>query len=261
MAEVGLPKYWCILYALYRLKRIYNSFELQNYLYLAKVEGNVPIEYIFLDDYFGPCCSNIKQEAIALGEQGYINVSFENGWVFKITEDGVKQAEDFINDIPTGVQKSFDLILEKYSSLSVVKLRDYVYDCHIKPREEYEQLKKQQLTEIALLLNEFSNFESNGNSLFIRGSMDYCLLVLQREKLDDIRRNNLLTIINGYIKKIMLLREFTRENPKIFGHLGLNDLKEDFELIQRACVEYNVLPALFDEDIEIDRLSGILRGS
>ena len=248
-----LPKYWPILYALYRLKRICNSFDFQKYLYLAKVDGNAPIEYIFVEDYCGPCCSSIKRDAISLGDQGYIKVSFENGWVFEITEDGVKQVECFINDVPVEVQKSFDHILEEYSSFPMVKLRDHVYDWHIKPkpREEYEQLKKQLLTEIELLLNEFSNFESNGNSLFIRGSMDYCLLVLKREKLDDVQKNNLLSIINGYIKKITILRELTRENPEILEHLCLNDLKEDFELTQEACVEYKVVPALFDEDVDL----------
>lgn len=253
MEEAELPKYWAILYALYRLKRICNSFDLQKYLYLAKVDGNAPIEYIFVEDYYGPCCSSIKHDVISLGDQGYITLSFENGWVFEITDDGVKQVEDFIKDVPVEVQKSFDHILEEYSSLSVVKLRDYMCDWHIKPkpREESEQLKKQLLTEIEFLLSEFSHFESNGNSLFIRGSIDYCLLVLKREILDDIQKNNLLTIVSGYIKKIMILRELTRENPEILGYLCLNDLKEDFELTQEACVEYKVLPALFDEDVDL----------
>ena len=253
MVEAGLPKYWSILYALYRLKKICNSFELQKYLYLAKVDGNAPIEYTFIEDYYGPCCSSIKQEAISLGDQGYIKVSSENGWVFEITEDGVKQVEDFIHGVPVEVQKSFDQILVEYTSLSVVKLRDYVCNRHIKPepREEYEHLKKQLFAEIDLLLNVFAHFESNGNTLFIRGSIDYCLLVLKRETLDDIQKNNLLTIINGYIKKIMILRELTRENPEILRYVCLNDLKEDFELTQEACDEYNVLPALFDEDVDL----------
>jgi uncharacterized protein YwgA len=253
VAEVELPKYWPILYVLYRLKRICNSFALQKYLYLAKVDGNAPIEYIFVEDYYGPCCSSIKQDVISLGDQGYIKVSFENGWVFEITEDGVKQVEDFINAVPVEVQKSFNYILEKYSALSMVKLRDYMCDRHIKPKpgEEYEQLKKQLLIEIDLLLSKFSHCESNGNSLFIRGSIDYCLLVLKRENLDDIQKSNLLTIISGYLKKIMTLKEFIRANPELLGHLCLNDLKEEFELTQEACAEYKVVPALFDENIDL----------
>lgn len=253
MAEEGLPKFWSILYALYRLKRICNSFELQKYLYLAKVDGKAPIDYIFVDDYYGPCCSCIKQDAIALGEEGYIKVSFENGWVFEITGDGIKQVENFIRSVPVEVRRSFDHILEKYISLPLVKLRDNWY-MNLKPREEHEQIKKQLLSEIDLLLNEFSQFESNGNSLFIRGSIDYCLLVLKRENLDEIQKNNLLAIINGYLKKIMTLRELTRGNQKVLGYFCLNDIKEDFELAQKACVEYNVLPALFDDDIDLSAL-------
>jgi len=248
--EEELPKFWSILYVLCRLKRICNSFELQKYLYLAKVDGNAPIDYIFVDDYYGPCCSSIKEEAIALGEQGYINVSFENGWVFEITEDGIKQVENFIRAVPVEVRRSFDHILEEYTSFPLIKLRDNWY-MNSKPGEEHEQIKKQLLSEINLLLNEFSQFESNGNSLFIRGSIDYCLLVLKRENLDDIQKDNLLAIINGYLKKIMTLSELTRGNHEVLGYFCLNDIKEDFELTQKACVEYNVLPALFDDDIDL----------
>ena len=249
----GLPKYWSILYALHRLTRIGTSFDLQKYLYLAKVNSNVPIEYIFVDEDYGPCCSSIKQDAQHLGDLGYLDVSFESGWVFKITEAGEKQVEEFIHDVPEDVQKSFDHILQECSSLSLLQLREGAGDLGKEPktREEYEQLKKQLLAEIELLLNEFSYFESNGNSLFVRGSLDYFQLVLKRENLDDIQKVNLLILINGYLKKIVLLRELTRENPELLEHLCLNDLKEDFELAQMACVDYKVLPALFDEDIDL----------
>ena len=69
-ASGGLPKYWPILYVVYRLKRVYSSFDLQKYLYLAKVEGNAPIEYVFVNDYCGPRCASIKQDAISLGARG-----------------------------------------------------------------------------------------------------------------------------------------------------------------------------------------------
>ncbi|MFZ2071686.1 MAG: hypothetical protein WAV32_08875 [Halobacteriota archaeon] len=250
-----VPAYWPILYALYRLKRICNSFELQKYLYLAKRDGNVPIEYAFVDDYCGrPCCTCIKQEAIFLGERGYIQVSFENGWIFEITDEGAKQVEVFMNELPVEVQKSFDHILEEYSSLPLVKLRDYLYGSinRSKPREEHELLKKQLLVETEHLLHEFSDVESNGNSLFIRGSIDYCLLILKREHLDDlVQKDNLLAFVDGYINKIQLLKEITGGNAEILEHICLNDFKEDFELVQEASMEYNVLPALYDENIDL----------
>jgi uncharacterized protein YwgA len=248
-----LPTYWAILYALYRLKRVYNSFELQKYLYLAKVNGNAPIDYVFVQDYYGPFCSHIKQEALSLEDKGYIKISFENGRVFEITEDGMKHVETFINDVPLEIQKSFDYILEKYTALPVIKLRDYVreWPATLKSSEEYEHLKTQLFNEIDLLLKDFSHLESNGNSLFLRGSIDYCLLVLKREQLDNIKKDILLTVVQNYLKKIMLLRELTRENPELLGHLCLNDLKEDFELTQEACVAYNVIPALFDDTIDL----------
>ena len=259
----GLPKYWPILYVVYRLKRVYNSFNLQKYLYLAKVEGNAPIEYVFVNDYCGPRCASIKQDAISLGARGYLRVSFENGWVFEITEEGARVAEELMNNLPVEVKNAFDHILEEYSSLPVVKLRDYVYNdnnVHQRPgaklrmRTEYEygELKNQIKSEINLLLHDFSGMESNGNTLFLLGSLDYCMLVLKRENLSEtFQKDNLITLIDGYVKKVMLLRELLGNNPELVGEICLNDLKEDFELIQEASEEYKVLPALYEEGIDL----------
>jgi len=258
--RLRLPKYWPILYVVYRLRRVYNSFDLQKYLYLAKVDGNAPIEYVFVDDYCGPRCASIKQDAISLGVRGYLKVSFENGWVFEITEEGARVAKELMNSLPVEVQNAFDHILEEYSSLPVVKLRDYVYDAHqypgVKPRPraetEYEELKKQIKSEINLLLHDFSGIESNANTLFLLGSLDYCKLVLKREKLvDSFQKDNLITLIDGYVKKVMLLRELLGNNLELVGEVCLNDLKEDFELIQEASEEYKVLPALYEEGIDL----------
>ena len=261
----GLPKYWPILYVVYRLKRVYNSFNLQKYLYLAKVEGNAPIEYVFVNDYCGPRCASIKQDAISLGARGYLRVSFENGWVFEITEEGARVAEELMNNLPVEVRNAFDHILEEYSSLPVVKLRDYVYNdnnVHQRPgaklrmrteyEDEYGELKNQIKSEINLLLHDFSSMESNANTLFLLGSLDYCMLVLKREKLvDSFQKDNLITLISGYVKKVMLLRELMGDNPELVGEVCLNDLKEDFELIQEASEEYKVLPALYEEGIDL----------
>ena len=255
-----MPKYWPILYVVYRLRRVYNSFDLQKYLYLAKVDGNAPIEYVFVDDYCGPRCASIKQDAISLGVRGYLKVSFENGWVFEITEEGARVAKELMNSLPVEVQNAFDHILEEYSSLPVVKLRDYVYDAHqypgvkLRPRAEteYEELKKQIKSEINLLLHDFSGIESNANTLFLLGSLDYCMLVLKRENLaETFQKDNLITLIDGYVKKVMLLRELLGNNPELVGEVCLNDLKEDFELIQEASEEYKVLPALYEEGIDL----------
>ncbi len=252
--ERRLPKYWPILYVVYRLRRVENSFDLQKYLYLAKMDGRAPIEYVFVDDYCGPRCACIKQDAISLGVRGYLKVSFENSWVFEITEYGAKLAKEYIRSLPEEVQNAFDRILEEYSSLPVVKLRDYVSHtyCREKSWAEYEELKQQIMREISLLLHDFSGVESNGNILFLLGSLDYCMLVLKRENLKDThQKDNLITLINGYVKKVMLLRELIGDNMGLVGAICLNDLKEDFELVQKASEEYKVLPALYEEGIDL----------
>ena len=262
-ASGRLPRYWPILYVVYRLRRVYSSFDLQKYLYLAKVEGNAPIEYVFVNDYCGPRCASIKQDAISLGARGYLKVSFENVWVFEISEEGARVAKELMNSLPVEVKNAFDRVLEEYSSLPIVKLRDYVYDDGVhrhpgaNPRtrteyEEYGELKNQIKSEINILLHDFSGIESNANTLFLLGSLDYCMLVLKRENLmDSSQKDNLITLISGYVKKVMLLRELMGDNPELVGEVCLNDLKEDFELIQEASEEYKVLPALYEEGIDL----------
>jgi hypothetical protein len=90
-----------------------------------------------VEDYYGPCGSSIKQ------------------------------VENFINVVPVEVQRSFDHILEECTSRPLLKLKDK-WSMKSKPREDDEQFKKQPLTEIDLLLNEFSHLELTGNSLFIK---------------------------------------------------------------------------------------------
>ncbi len=253
-----LPRYWPILYVVYRLRRVDNSFDLQKYIYLAKMEGNVPVEYVFTDDYCGPRCASIKQDAISLGARGYLKVSFEDRWVFEITEAGARHAEGVMDSLPGDVRDAFDRILEEYSTLPVVKLRDYITDGSrfrykgAKPRSEYEELKKQIISEINLLLHDFSRMESNGNILFLLGSLDYCMLVLKRENVTELsQKGNLIALINGYVNKVMLLRELAGDNHELMGGICLNDYKEDFELIQSASEEYKVLPALYEEGIDL----------
>jgi hypothetical protein len=60
-----------------------------------------------------------------------------------------KIENNFIMAVPLlEVQKSVDHSLDGYSSLSVLKLKEYVCDWHIKakPREEIEQRKKKSVT-------------------------------------------------------------------------------------------------------------------
>ncbi len=247
-----LPKYWPILYVVYRLRRVENSFDLQKYLYLAKEDGKAPIEYVFVDDYCGPRCACIKQDAISLGVRGYLKVSFENSWVFEITEAGARLAKEYMSILPAEVQNAFDRIIEEYSSLPVVKLRDYSGNRRAKPQAKYEELKQQIMSEISLLLHDFSSVESNGNTLFLLGSLDYCMLVLKRENLMDIlQKDNLIVLINGYVKKVMLLRELIGDNMELVGAICLNDYKEDFELVQKASEEYKILPALYEDGIDL----------
>ena len=250
-----LPKHWPILYALYHLGKIHNNFNLQKYLFLAQREGRVPIKYIFSKEDYGPYCSNIKQDASFLHNQGYINMSFGVGWIFDLTPKGRIECGELVKKIPLRIREFFDQILDKYSSYSRAELGEYVYKNYMKSPEELEELKNQLIDGSDFLLEDFQDLELSSNSLFILGTLDYCRTALKKENLDDVvKKGHLLSVIGGYIEKYNELQNCLEGTPELLPDSPLKWSKEDFEQAQNICSEYGVLPALYDENLDLSEL-------
>lgn len=250
----NIPRCWPILYTLYKMKRIRGHFYLQKYIYLAKVEGEVPIEYEFSKDDYGPYSLGIKTDAFRLDHEGYIELSDSGGiWVFQITQKGRAVIKKIMEIIPESNITRFDGILDKFKGYSFTKLKNYVYSRHVKEDLENNQLKKQILMDIDDLISIFRGRESSHNSMFIRGSLDYCSMLLKKEDLKDtIKKDMLLSYISSYNHYIMELNELTVKND-ILDHLNLEDAVERFDHIQEiGSKELSIMPRLDDESADLE---------
>jgi len=250
----NIPRCWPILYSLYKLDKIEGNFYLQKYIYLAKVEGEVPIEYEFTKDDYGPYTTSIKSDAFLLKQEGYIEMEDVGKWIFKITNKGKQIIEKLLENIPKRHIRHFDTVLNEYGSYTFYQLKNYVYSQHIKEDGEYEKLKTQMLIDIKDLISIFKNKKSSRNSMFIRGSLDYCLTVLKRENLTDpIQKDMLLNYISSYVDYLLEVNDLILNKPDILINLSLVEGEEKFDYIQEICSEeLNMFPRLDDESLDLE---------
>ncbi len=252
----NIPRCWPILYSLYKLDKIEGNFYLQKYIYLAKVEGEIPIEYEFTKDDYGPYTSSIKSDAFLLKEEGYIEMEDVGKWIFKITNKGKQIIKNLLKSISKRHIKHFNAVLDKYSSYTFYQLKNYVYNHHIKEEGEYEKLKTQMLIDIKDVISIFRSKESSRNSIFIRGSLDYCLTVLKNENLKDpIQKDMLLNYISSYVDYLLEVNDLILNEPDTLTNLSIVEGEEKFDYIQEICSkELKIFPRLDDESLDLELL-------
>ncbi|MEN4017862.1 MAG: hypothetical protein PQ975_07475 [Methanobacterium sp.] len=250
-----VPRCWPVLYSLYKLNRIEGHFFLQKYIYLAKVEENVSIDYEFVKGDYGPYSTGIKSDALVLDQEGFIEmIDVGRKWVFEITDKGKSLTEKLLKKIPKNDIKGIESVLEKFSSYSLLNLKEYVYKNHVRNEKENNQLKKQMLIDIADLLSIFRKYESSDNSLFLRGSLDYCSVLLKKENIKDkVKKDIFISSVSSYIKEIIELNDLILNKPEFLSYLNLKDHKEKFDFIQDLCSEkFQILPRLDDDNIDLE---------
>jgi uncharacterized protein YwgA len=251
----SLPRCWPILYILEKNDEVRGHFYLQKYIYLAKVEGIVPIDYEFIKDDYGPYSVSIKADAFQLDRLGFIEMLGTDGkWIFRITEKGRQMVQEIMKKIKTNDKKSFDEILEKFSSYSLYELKNHVYKGHIRSEDENERLKSQLMIDIMDLISFFRSVESSNNSLLARGSLDYCSIALRKEQLKDkVKKDFLLGSISSYLEEVVKMNQLVRDDSHLLKQLNLEYLREKFDLLQELISkELKILPRLDDDDIDLD---------
>lgn len=242
---------WPILYVLYKLGKVYNNFHLQKFIYLAKVEANIPIQYTFMKFDYGPYDRTIKNDALNLSLNGYIQMHFDTGWVFEITHKGNLLAKELISKVPIKYRDAFDTILTKFKGYSLCTLKQYVYNHHIRPHAKNEVLKRSLTTNLKKLLGDFELFPPSHNSTFICGALDYSILALKKEKISDpVQKDHLLRLIYAFANEMRDIYDKVGNDKTLLAKLDLRDSEEQFQLIQSVCSELNILPTL-DEDFDL----------
>lgn len=253
--NMDLPRCWPILYSLYKKGEIQGHFYLQKYLYLAKVEGKVPMDYEFIKEDYGPYSIGIKSDAFLLNRDGFIEMrNLDGKWVFTITEKGKNAAKKMLEKLSKRDITHFDKILEKFGSYSHYELKNYVYKSHIRDEKTNKRLKSQMLIDIMDLTYFFRDQESSSNSLFVRGSLDYCARALKKEDLKDpVKKDLLLTSIYFYLKDVVKFNDLILDKPEVLSELNLGDLMEKFDHVQDvASSEMKILPRLDDDNIDLE---------
>lgn len=249
--EGTVPRYWPILCSLSKLEKIDGSSYLHGYLYLAKEEGKVPIQYEFIKEDHSPYSPSIQSDSLVLDNKGFIKM-LEDG-IYKITKEGRKLTKKITKNIPSEVVEGLHNILNKYKTYSFSELEIHF----IEILSDYCKLqvvpKDQMILDINDLLEIFRSYETSKNSLFVRGSLDYCRLLLKRENLDNgPEKDVLISHISIYIDKITELDIFVRKSPDSLSDLSLSEVIEKFNRIQDLSKDFDLLPRLDDEiDLEI----------
>ena len=238
----SLQRYWPILYILYKFKEIYGHFFIQKYIFLAKVEEGIPIKYGFLKNSYGPYTVEIKMDFLNLREQGLIDSYFSfglNAWVLKIKRSGENWVDENINNIPQKWKDKMDKIIVKYGNWSRRKLSDYVYENHIKSLEQDQQFIDELKSDCSIFIEKTEPLLMSHNALLLQGSLDLIMRLLRKaHKLEDpIKREQILQNIKYYLEEIGQTLAIIDGKETIITELNLNDLEEDFSLIEEIYEE------------------------
>jgi len=246
----AVPRYWPILCSLSKLNEIEGSSYLQSYLYLAKEEGKVPIEYEFVKEDHSPYSPSIKSDSLVLDNRGFIKL-LEDG-IFKITKEGRKFTREVVQNIPSEAVEGLHRILNKYKSYSFTELEKHFFQIISEYCKIQVVPKDQMIIDIKDLLEIFRTYDSSKNSLFVRGSLDYCRSLLKRENLEEgPEKDMVISHISVYINRITELDTFIRKSPDSLSDLSLTELIEKFDRIQDLSKDFGLLPRL-DDDVDLE---------
>jgi len=105
------------------------------------------------------------------------------------------------------------------------------------------------------LMNYFSDLPVNRNNTFILGSIDYLLLVLEKETVDNSMKMDLFDFINKYVIKMESIHNLIIPAPDVLESIDLAQIENEFDLLQDyVSQELEILPRLDDESIDLELL-------
>lgn len=248
------PRFWPILYSIFRAGKIDFHFFLQKYIYLAKREGKAKIGYVFEKYDFGPYCRLIKADAIALQEQNLIDIHSDYGRHFSIHKGAENDIKAILQkSVPEKELKIMDAILEKYKGYSVSELKKYIYSKYVKRPEDISLLKQELIEESGKLLGEVKKMPRSKNSLTLEAALDYSKSLLVKENFRDvIKKEIIVSSVNDLFDKIENILTATKESPPALECLGIVDVEEDFEIVQAVSDELGVLPSLGGNETDLN---------
>ncbi len=247
------PRFWPILYSIFKTGKIDFHFFLQKYIYLAKREGKAKIGYVFEKYDFGPYCRLIKADTITLQEQNLIDIYSDYGRHFSVHNGAENDIKTILQSVPKKELKIMDAILEKYKGYSVSELKKYIYSKYVKRPEDINLRKQELVEESGKLLGEIKKMPRSKNSLIVEAALDYSKSLLVKENFKDvIKKEIVVSSVNDLFDKIENILTATKENPPTLECLDIVDVEEDFEIVQAVSEELGVLPSLGGNETDLN---------
>ncbi len=108
------------------------------------------------------------------------------------------------------------------------------------------------LDKIKGLQDIFENFEECSNKTLILGSLDYLKIALKKEKLNVNEKTRFLCAIYSYVDEIEHYYFRNYKLSKSFSNYDLSAIDESFIKLQQFISDLNVIPRLYDEDIDLN---------
>ncbi|MDP2973538.1 MAG: DUF4065 domain-containing protein [Candidatus Diapherotrites archaeon] len=249
----AVPRFWPILYSIFKSGKIDFHFFLQKYIYLAKREGKAKIGYVFEKYDFGPYCRLIKADTVALQEQNLIDIYSDYGGHFSVHSGAENNIKTILESVPKKELKIMDAILEKYKGYSVSELKKYIYSKYVKRPEDIDLRKQELVEESGKLLGEVKKMPKSKNSLTLEAALDYSKLLLLKENFKDvIKKEIIVSSVDDLFDKIENILTTTKENPSTLECLDIVDVEEDFEIAQAVSDEFGVLPSLAGDETDLN---------
>ena len=119
------------------------------------------------------------------------------------------------------------------------------------PNNEIKINKAIVLDKLNGLIEIFETFESSSNRTLLLRSLDYFRLALKREKLNEDEEKKLFELVYEYAEYI---ETYYFTNYSLADELidsELRDIDEKFDELQTYISELNILPRLYDEDVDL----------
>ncbi len=243
MGKGEIPRYWPILYILSQLTKLEIYRRLQYLIYIAHRQG-LSATYDFILSNGNLVSPQIKLDLEFMEKKGLIKAIFHNIWVFEITRRGNSYAQRTFKLVPKRQQRIMSKVLSESKDMSYSKMFEKLTEeLSVKAEDLNYKLSNISLDMQVLKYSLKSSLPSH-NLLLLIGSLDYVKDAAKRIKSTDNVKKEIPFILSEYIKKLEAVVSLTGKNPEALGNMDLSYIAEDFELLQKVCLEAGMLSQL-----------------
>lgn len=176
----------------------------------------------------------------------------------------INSKADCINEISKRKSHiSIDIIKNAYNHLlNYGLINERLDDLQINDKNEMlegpENLKTIKIfleSRINKLMEYFNTLDVNKNKIFLSGSLDYLLIVLEKENIVNPLKLDLYDFFNKYITNVESIQNIIKPDTNILEKIDLTKLETDFDLLQDyVSQELEIFPRLDDKNQDLKLL-------